>query len=124
MRWKLLLVTSLLATLVGAGASLGIVYGLTGSIGRVTSPDAWVVGALLIPLAAIAFASFFVYRHTARRRSAQAMATALLATILSLAALFTASVFFKRPTSDARPAPTPLLKEIGSNSSGANQAGD
>ncbi|MCA1850272.1 MAG: hypothetical protein LC672_04290, partial [Acidobacteria bacterium] len=64
MRWKLLLVTSLLATLVGAGASLGIIYGLTGSVGRVRSPDVAVIGALVIPVAAIAFASFFVYRHT------------------------------------------------------------
>ena len=39
MRWKLLLIASLVATLVGAGATLGIVIGVLNSSGQFTAPD-------------------------------------------------------------------------------------
>jgi purine-cytosine permease-like protein len=104
MRWKLLLLASLLATLVGAGATLGIVFGLLGSTRRLV-PDLAVIGTLLIPLAAIAAASIFVYRHTARRRRLQAMATALLATILTLTIFIMSSMIFSKPAPSTPPAP-------------------
>ena len=105
MRWKLLLIASLLATLVGAGATLGIVIGVFGSPGELTTPGLAVLGALLIPVAAITVASIFVYRHTARRRRLQAMATALLATILTLTILFISSMLFSKPVPDTPPVP-------------------
>ena len=97
MRWKLLLIASLLATLVGAGATLGIVIGVLGTPGQFTAPDLAVLGTLIIPVAAITFASIFVYRHTARRRRLQAMATALLAAILTLTILIVSSMLFSKP---------------------------
>ena len=105
MRWKLLLIASLLATLVGVGATLGIVMGISGSPRQLTTPDMAVLGALLIPVAAITVASIFVYRHTARRRRLQAMATALLATILTLTILIISSMFLSKPVPDTPPVP-------------------
>ena len=106
MRWKLLLIASLLATLVGAGATLGIVIGVLGEPGQFTAPDLAVFGTLIVPVAAITFASIFVYRHTARRRKLQAMATALLAAILTLTLLIVGSVLFSKPApTEAPPAP-------------------
>ena len=110
MRWKLLLVTSLLASAAGAGACLGLGYlfGADASRRLPASPDLLVAGLLIVPAAAITFASIFVYRHTARRRSLQAMATALFSITLTLALLY-ASVFYlsrRRPFEPPLPAHT------------------
>ncbi|HEX8649407.1 MAG TPA: hypothetical protein VF708_01095 [Pyrinomonadaceae bacterium] len=105
MRWKLLLIASLLATLVGAGATLGIIIGILGSPAQYTAPDVAVLGTLVIPVAAITFASIFVYRHTARRRKLQAMATALLATILTLTVFILSSMLTSKSVPETPPAP-------------------
>ena len=91
MRWKLLIVASLLAFVVGTGVCVAIVRFLTARGGGALS--AWAaVAALLAPIACIIYASVFVYRHTARRRTLQAAATALLASLLTLAALLLGSL--------------------------------
>lgn len=48
---------------------------------------------LLLPIAAIASASVFVYRHTARRRALQATLTAVVSSTLTLAAILIGSLF-------------------------------
>ena len=103
MRWKLLLIATLLATIIGAGSTLGLVYGLTTPVESLTRPSAFALVALLLPIAAITFASIFVYRHTSRRRRLQATLTALLASILTLTILLLSSVLYTKPA----PAPTP-----------------
>lgn len=107
MRWKLLLVTSLLATLVGAGAGLFFGRVLAGP----AAPDGFgpyaPLVALLLPLVSITSASIFVYRHTARRRPLQAMATALLAALLTLGAMTAGSIYLARRTRTHAPAPPP-----------------
>lgn len=103
MRWKLLLIAVLLASVVGAGSTLGLVYGLTRSLESLTRPSLFALGALLIPIAAITFASIFVYRHTARRRRLQATLTALMAIVLTLTIIFLGFVLYTKPA----PAPTP-----------------
>ncbi|HEX8473426.1 MAG TPA: hypothetical protein VF666_05300 [Pyrinomonadaceae bacterium] len=115
MRWKLLLISSLLATITGAGASLWIAYarGLTFHENFYTS-NLSVAAVLLAPLATITYASIFVYRHTARRRTLQAMATALLSILLTLAALAVGLMFLSNSAPDEpRPAPTPQIKTVG-----------
>ncbi|HEX8116857.1 MAG TPA: hypothetical protein VF521_06265, partial [Pyrinomonadaceae bacterium] len=62
--------------------------------------------SLLLPLAAIVYAAVFVYRHTARRRQVQAAATALLASILTLAALALVPALTGSPGPELLP-PTP-----------------
>lgn len=105
MRWKLLLAASVLAAAVGAGLSLCLAYWLLGSTRRITArPDGAVLATLLFPVAAVAFASLFVYRHTARRRSLQAMATALLTASLTLAAILAGSLWLM-PQQQTEPPP-------------------
>ena len=110
MRWKLVIIVSLLAALVGTGASLAAAHWLFGATARfavpdLATPDLAALSVLLLPLAAVTFASIFVYRHTSRRRPLQAMATALLAIILTLAAFVAAAAFLSRD----KPAGDPLL---------------
>ena len=88
MRWKLLLVASLLAAIIGAGAMLGIVLILHGSVSRPLTLDLTTAATLSISIVAITAAGIFVYRHTARRRLLQAVLTTLFAALLTLASLF------------------------------------
>ena len=85
MRWKLLLIASFSASVVGSGATLAIILLLEDSSKSRASQYIVALSTLVIPIAMIIAASIFVYRHTARRRKTQAMATALLSTILTLA---------------------------------------
>ena len=107
MRWKLLVIATLLATIVGAGSTLGLAYCMTSPLESLTHPSIFALGALLIPVAAITFASIFVYRHTARRRRLQAMLTALIASILSLTILLLGSILYTKPAPSPTPAPSP-----------------
>lgn len=106
MRWKLLIAASLVAALVGAGACLFVARFLPGASPSVATPGAaWAV--LLLPLGAVGGASVFVYRHTARRRSLQAMATALLASLLTLTGLVAGSFLLARQPVHLPPSESP-----------------
>jgi hypothetical protein len=105
MRWKLLLTASLVATLIGAGAPLAIIVGLSGSPHRLLEPDSFILSILLIPFAAITAAGVFVYRHTARRRQVQAMLTVLFAAFLTLSVLVFGSILLSKPAPASAPAP-------------------
>jgi hypothetical protein len=104
LRWKLLIAASLLAAAAGAG----VCYAAVRFLLPATAPDAsvWVAALpLLAPLGAITYAAIFVYRHTPRRRALQAAATAILASLLTLAALTLASVLSGRPGPELFPTP-------------------
>ena len=88
MRWKLLVIASLAAVVAGAGGSAGLLYLLRGWPAPAARDGLSVLVALLLPLAAITYASVFVYRHTARRRKLQAAATALASLALTIAVYF------------------------------------
>jgi hypothetical protein len=83
LRWKLLIAASLLAAAGAVACYVAAHYLLSPS----SPPSAVVPLALPAPLGAITFASVFVYRHTPRRRAPQAVATALLASLLAFAGL-------------------------------------
>lgn len=101
MRWKLLIAASLLAAAAGAGAFYAAWYFLpAGWGGRWTGAL-----SLLAPLCAITYAAIFVYRHTARRRQLQAAATALLASLITLAALTLVPILTGHPAPELLPAP-------------------
>lgn len=105
MRWKLLIISSLLAAVAGAGAvfALGHLLGLDANAPLISS--GWpAFAALLAPVALITTASIFVYRHTPRRRPLQAAATVLLSIALTLALLVLGSYFLARPA-PAEPRP-------------------
>jgi hypothetical protein len=105
LRWKLLIVASLLAFIVGTGACVTAVRLL--STRGATLPVWAAVAALAAPVACVVYASIFVYRHTARRRTLQAAATALLASTLTLAALLLGSLLTNvRAPELLQPSPT------------------
>ena len=104
MRWKLLIAASLLAAAAGAGVCYAAIRFILESAGP--GSGGWPAAlTLLAPLGANAYAAVFVYRHTARRRALQAAATALLASLLTLAALALAPVLDGRPARGLFPAP-------------------
>lgn len=107
MRWKLILLVPLIASLVGSGAALAIIIFLTGTPKRLIPTDIFAFGALLIPLAMIIAASVFVYRRTARRRKTQAMATALLSAILTLTIIFVCTIILNKKPAEQQPTPQP-----------------
>jgi hypothetical protein len=112
MRWKLLIAASLLAATVGAGAVLAVTYFALGPAGGDATPPGWLLAvAVLVPLGAVAYAAVFVYRHTARRRTLQAAATALASIALTLAALLAVPYLFApRPSP---PTDVPPAKNVG-----------
>ena len=93
MRWKLLIIASLAAVVAGAGGSAGLLYLLTGRAALSDRAGWLAIAALALPLAAIAYASVFVYRHTARRRKMQAAATALASLALTTAVYFALALY-------------------------------
>jgi hypothetical protein len=107
MRWKLLIAVTALATAVSTAASLGLAHGLLGGAARLRHPDAVAFAVFLVPLAAITYASVFVYRHTARLRPLQAALTALLSATLTLAAIILGSLLLAPSVpEEIAPAPT------------------
>jgi hypothetical protein len=110
LRWKLLTLASLVAALVGAGACIAAARFLSAPAPGPGQSGWAVAAALVVPVAAITFASVFVYRHTARRRALQAAATALLAALLTLTALLVASLLTRRATPELLPPPPPSAK--------------
>ena len=95
MRLKLVIAASVLAAVVGAGICIALVLGVF-SVKTLSNPGLLVTSTLVLPIATIAFASIFVYRHTARRRKLQAFLTAIIAIILTLTFLIAASVLTGR----------------------------
>jgi purine-cytosine permease-like protein len=106
MRPKLVVGMSFLAALLGAGSCIGIVLGISSSLNP-ARPGLIVTATLLLPIAAIIFASFFVYRHTARRRKLQAFVTAILATLLTLSFFVLATILSARRNNTEPPTVTP-----------------
>ena len=95
MRLKLVIIASLLAAFVGAGASIALILGVL-TVKTLSSPGPLAIATLLLPMATIVFASIFVYRHTARRRKLQAFLTALIATLLTLSIFILTSALTSR----------------------------
>jgi len=112
MRLKLVLIVSILAALVGSGASITIVLGVFASLQPLNRPGLLVLSTFVLPAAAIVWATIFVYRHTARRRRLQAVMTALLSLLLTLGA-FTAAVLVTSRSARVQPQPTPPPRNAG-----------
>jgi hypothetical protein len=96
LRWKLLILTSLVAAVAGAGLYAAIIYLIFVSSDLPGKAALLAVAALSLPIASMTYATVFVYRHTARRRKLQAAMTALLSLLLIIAALFAAGMIINR----------------------------
>lgn len=96
MRLKLVAGVATLAAVVGAGSCIALVLTFFSSLKAFSRPGLLIACTLLLPVAAIIFATIFVYRHTARRRKLQALLTALLATFLTICLFAIASILSSR----------------------------
>ena len=94
MRWKLVIITSFLAGLVGFLLWCAFAIGLFGSAGALARNDWLLLASAAMPTVLAAVGAVFVYRHTAKRRKLQAVVTALLALMFAADVYFTAWVFF------------------------------
>ena len=101
MRLKLVLISSLIAAIVGAGSAVAIILFAFSSLKPISAPGLLVLSSYLLPTLATLLASVFVYRHTARRRKLQAALTAIIAAILTISVFVLASIL------TARQEPTP-----------------
>ena len=106
MRLKLVMLVSLIAAIVGAGSSIAIILTRSTSVHVLSSPDLVITATLVLPIASVILAAFFVYRHTARRRKTQALLTGVLAAFLSLAVFIVASIVTSR-NAPSQPPTTP-----------------
>ena len=119
MRLKLVLISSLIAAVAGAGAATGIIMSVSSSLNPITRPGVLVVATYLLPVTAILLASIFVYRHTARRRKLQAVLTAILSILLTILIFIIASIVTARRTPiQQKPGPQPNISKSRAGSAG------
>ncbi len=109
MRWKLIFIAALVASIAGTGLTFALAHALYGSTRRLNTYDPAALGALLIPLIIVTLASTFVYRHTARRRKTQALATAVLALLFTLTIFVIGSIYFSKQTPVPPSSTTPRI---------------
>jgi len=91
MRWKVIILVSAAAATLSCLLWCALAIAIFGSAAVLAGHSLSFALSLLIPLALIALASTFVYRHTARRRKTQAVITAVLSLFLTPVLYLTAS---------------------------------
>jgi hypothetical protein len=96
MRLKLVLISALIAAVVGAGSAIAIILFAFSSLKPITTPGLLVASTYLLPALLTLLASIFVYRHTARRRKLQAVLTAIIALLLTILLFVVASIVTAR----------------------------
>ena len=94
MRWKLLILASLGAAILGIGLWAVFTIIFFGTARELARHDWLLLASALIPLALIAYASVFVYRHTARRRKTQVVITAIVSILAAVFIYLAASSVF------------------------------
>jgi hypothetical protein len=96
-RWKLLLVVSIVGGLLALGLWSILAVAIFGSA-RVMAQEDWrLLVSLVIPLAVTILATIFVYRHTSRRRKLQALlACGLVLLFTAFSYLIASSLFVSR----------------------------
>jgi len=91
MRWKLLVLVSLVAALLALGLWSALAIALFGSARVLAQSDWLLLCSLVIPLGVTAYAAVFVYRHTSKRRKLQALIATVLVLLLTAALYLIAS---------------------------------
>jgi len=91
MRWKLLILTSVVASLVAGALWSAIVAVLFGPAAVVARRDWLLPVSFVVPLGIAVWAGYFVYRHTSRRRKTQAVITMIAALLLTTLAYVAAA---------------------------------
>ncbi len=83
MRWKVIILVSAAAATLSCLLWCALAIAIFGSAAMLAGHKVLFALSLVIPLGLIAFASTFVYRHTARKRRTQAVITAVLSLLLT-----------------------------------------
>jgi cytochrome bd-type quinol oxidase subunit 2 len=104
LRWKLLIIISLVGTLIGVCGSVASVYVLFRLDHNVMSYEL-LLAAVLFPLLVALTAAVIIYRRTSRRRKLQAILTALLILLVIIATFPYALKHFS-----TLPDPLPMIK--------------
>ena len=94
MRWKLLVIVSLIAALVACGLWSALAIGAFGNAGELASHGWLLLASAILPLVIAVYAGVFVYRHTSRRRKTQAVVTVIVALFLTAGAYVAAAQVF------------------------------
>jgi hypothetical protein len=94
MRWKLLVIASLIAALLALGLWSALVIGAFGTARKLASHGWFLLASAMVPLAIAVYAGVFVYRHTSRRRKTQAVVTVIVALFLTVGAYVAAAQVF------------------------------
>jgi len=83
MRWKLLVLASVAAAVLGIGLWSLFAIIFFGTARELARHDLILLMSGLLPLALIVYAGVFVYRHTARRRKTQAVITIVVSLLIA-----------------------------------------
>jgi len=84
MRWKLVVLVSIVAALVASLCWFGLmILFFNGSAAILPVNYEWWPLSLVLPLLLAGFGGFFIYRHTSRRRKTQAAMTFLAVLVLT-----------------------------------------
>jgi hypothetical protein len=94
MRWKLVIIVSLIAAIVAYCVWELAIAVIFGDARPIQHHDRLLVASALIPLALVIFAGVFVYRHTARKRKTQALISSVLTLLLIVSAYVAGSTLF------------------------------
>jgi cytochrome bd-type quinol oxidase subunit 2 len=94
MRWKLLLLASVIAAFIAFGLWCAFTVGLYGSARAMARSDFRLLGSAAAPIVMAALASIFVYRHTAKRRKLQAVLSAVLTLMFAVDVYVVAWAFY------------------------------
>jgi hypothetical protein len=94
MRWKLLVLLSIIGALLALTLWSVFAIAIFGSARVMAQNDRNLAASLLIPLAVTGFSAVFAYRHTARRRKTQAAITFILAWVFLAGSYLIAAPLF------------------------------
>jgi len=107
MRWKLLIITSITAALAAFCLWEALIHFIL-SPARPSQPHyGFLFASALVPVGFAAFAGFFVYRHTSRRRKTQAAITMLLTLIVGIGSYVAGSKLYPELLGIPRPCDYP-----------------
>ena len=97
MRWKLLVLVSLVTGLIASASwFLLIILFFNGSDAIVPLDGGLWPFTLVFPILLATFGGFFVYRHTSRKRKTQAVITVLAVLMLTAHAFFVVDLLYSR----------------------------
>jgi Na+/proline symporter len=96
MRWKVLILASLASAVAGFGLAVVVALFFFNSLRELATNGLATMGIVTILFFAIAFAGFFVYRHTARRRKLQTTLAVVLTFLLTVTAFVLGTIITPR----------------------------